>query len=164
MLYFHGTDVLFKDFDIGFSGLYKDFGAGIYLSKGKNHAKSIALRKIGFDKNIRIYDINTNDMYNLLNVKKFEKPTVEWVKFVILNRIERVSTFYDVIIGPTADSITNNIIKEFLARFKNFKPKEEDYLELIDALKPYKYDTQVCLKSKKAVDYFNTNLKKIERL
>lgn len=47
MIYYHGTNVYFEEFDLSKSGIYKDFGRGIYLSEGQKHAADVAIWKNG---------------------------------------------------------------------------------------------------------------------
>lgn len=84
-----------------------DYGAGFYTTTSYEQAKRWVERRmkdkgvaIGY---VNIYELDEEvikDMKSLF----FEKPTEEWVSFVMRNRTERNFIHdYDVVYGPVAD-------------------------------------------------------------
>lgn len=161
MIYWHGTGVKFRYFDLSYSRDLMDFGSGIYLSESREHALSIARAKA-----IRTgaayvfkYKVNMTDIRKALKVKEFKGASKEWLEFILMNRVGYVQTDYDIIIGPTADARANEIIKNYYNRYvcNGYKILGADYRLLKEQLKVNRYATQICLKTQKAVDIFNAN-------
>ena len=153
MRYYHGTDKDFEKFDLAVAQNYKDFGKGVYLAKDRKHAEAIAKKKNGKHAFVRIYDLNIEDMRSVLKVKVFKKTSLDWVKFVLVNRNEIIHTDYDVVVGATADAKAQDLLEEFYHKHKNVNPSVKEYRELISKLAVYRYSTQICLLTQSAVDY-----------
>ena len=84
-----------------------DYGSGFYTTTSYEQAKKLVERRMK-DKGVSVGYVNVyelddeviNDMKSLF----FEKPTEEWVNFVMKNRTEREFTHdYDIVYGPVAD-------------------------------------------------------------
>ena len=73
------------------------------------------------------YDVNTDDMRNILKVKEFKKTSEPWLKFVLLNRNKLIQSEYDVVIGATADAAAQAEIESFYRYHKNRKPSKKEY-------------------------------------
>lgn len=156
MKYYHGTDVYFKEFILSYSGTRKDFGVGIYLVEKYPHAEAIVKRRRSSEGYVYAYDVNMNDMRKLFKVREYRSASVEWVKFIIANRINMsVVCDADIVRGPTADAATNTVISTFMDSVDN--PTDADYKKLALQLKANVYPIQICLKTKQAVDYFNNH-------
>lgn len=84
-----------------------DYGAGFYTTTSYEQAKRWVERRMK-DKGVAIGYVNIYELDEKLvkNMKSlfFEKPTEEWVSFVMRNRTERNFFHdYDVVYGPVAD-------------------------------------------------------------
>lgn len=84
-----------------------DYGAGFYTTTSYEQAKRWVERKMK-DKGVAVGYVNIYELDEKLvkNMKSlfFEKPTEEWVSFVMRNRTERNFIHdYDVVYGPVAD-------------------------------------------------------------
>ena len=84
-----------------------DYGSGFYTTTSYEQAKRWVERRMK-DKGVAIGYVNIYELDEKLvkNMKSlfFEKPTEEWVSFVMRNRTERNFIHdYDVVYGPVAD-------------------------------------------------------------
>lgn len=83
-----------------------DYGSGFYTTTSYEQAKRWVERRMK-DKGVAIGYVNIYEDEKLVkNMKSlfFEKPTEEWVSFVMRNRTERNFIHdYDVVYGPVAD-------------------------------------------------------------
>lgn len=84
-----------------------DYGSGFYTTTSYEQAKRWVERRMK-DKGVAIGYVNICELDEKLvkNMKSlfFEKPTEEWVSFVMRNRTERNFIHdYDVVYGPVAD-------------------------------------------------------------
>lgn len=84
-----------------------DYGSGFYTTTSYEQAKRWVERRMK-DKGVAIGYVNIYELDEKLvkNMKSlfFEKPTEEWVGFVMRNRTERNFIHdYDVVYGPVAD-------------------------------------------------------------
>lgn len=84
-----------------------DYGTGFYTTTSFEQAKRLVEHRLK-DNNVEIgyvnvYELNDEAMKHMKSLI-FEKPTEEWVKFVMKNRTERNFTHdYDIVYGPVAD-------------------------------------------------------------
>lgn len=84
-----------------------DYGAGFYTTTSYEQAKRWVERRMK-DKGVAVGYVNIYELDEKLvkNMKSlfFEKPSEEWVSFVMRNRTERNFIHdYDVVYGPVAD-------------------------------------------------------------
>lgn len=84
-----------------------DYGAGFYTTTSYEQAKRWVERRMK-DKGVAVGYVNIYELDEKLvkNMKSlfFEKPTEEWVSFVMRNRTERNFIHdYDIVYGPVAD-------------------------------------------------------------
>ena len=122
---YHGTTHDFKEIDVMRGKPFKDFGQGFYLSESYEHARNLALRNrrieeirlraMGDETRLPVfvyeYEFDTLEM-DKLNVKYFNKADREWLKFIIINRMNRTRQHdYDIVIGPTANDDTRASIR-----------------------------------------------------
>lgn len=110
MTLYHGTYMDFAEIDIAKSQKFKDFGQGFYLTDLRIQAERMAERKARlFDGTpmVQEYVFDEQLLKNeILNVKVFEHPNVEWARFIERNRNREMSPFnhgFDIVIGPVAD-------------------------------------------------------------
>lgn len=84
-----------------------DYGSGFYTTTSYEQAKRLVERRMK-DKGVavgyvNVYELDDKALENM-KVLLFEKPTVEWVNFVMRNRTERgFSHDHDIVYGPVAD-------------------------------------------------------------
>ena len=120
---YHGTTSLIINIDVSLGKPYKDFGRGFYVTKSKEHAKTLALRnkRIEIERFGRLceayiytYEIDISKLSDF-SIKKFNNADFEWLQFVILNRKTRDRSHnYDIVIGPTANDDTMVVINAYL--------------------------------------------------
>lgn len=84
-----------------------DYGSGFYTTTSYEQARRLVERRMKEKKisvgYINVYELD-DEVVNSLNTLIFEKPTEEWVDFVMHNRTERGFTHdYDIVYGPVAD-------------------------------------------------------------
>lgn len=108
MILYHGSNVSFDVIDLQKSKPNKDFGKGFYLSP--NYMQAMEMAKIKTEQlkvgSPRVMTFEFDDKNPDLKIKRFEKYSEEWAKFILLNRNNRKDTpahDYDVVIGPIAD-------------------------------------------------------------
>jgi hypothetical protein len=161
---YHGSIHLFDEIDVSSGKPFKDFGIGFYTSKSEEHAKNLALRnksleitrrrKIGanIDTKAWLYAYEF-DLVNLgnLSVKEFCGADQEWMRFVVLNRInENKQHSYDVVIGPTANDNTRVTIRLFFAGAYGDIKSDRAINMLIDQIEADKLPSQFYFGSNKA--------------
>ena len=115
MILYHGSNMIVTEVDLKRCRPYRDFGAGFYLTIYPDQAKRMASRVVriyGGKENVSVFNYDealTSD----LNIRIFEKPCIEWAKFVMNNRDRNFSDIksslcnldskYDIVIGPVAN-------------------------------------------------------------
>lgn len=84
-----------------------DYGSGFYTTTSFDQAQKWVKRRmkergvmVGY---INVYDLNKEAIHCMKSLI-FDKPTEEWVNFVMKNRTDRdFSHDYDIVYGPVAD-------------------------------------------------------------
>lgn len=160
---YHGSIYKFDKIDVNRGKMYKDFGKGFYATAVKSHAERLALRNKRFtteifkkvhNRNIAINAYRYNLVFNCntsgLNVKIFNRADIDWVKFIIENRLGAAWHGYDIVIGPTADERTSSIIESYLSSIKN-NPTDEIYRMIIRDLRPENLPKQYLFATERAV-------------
>ena len=109
MILYHGTNCKIEKIDLKKCSPNKDFGRGFYLTDIKEQAEQMAHRRvqqsgIGSPHVIR-YQVDDQLLEDhALRIKRFEKPTESWAKFILENRNNKDYVHnYDIVIGPIAD-------------------------------------------------------------
>lgn len=153
MLYYHGTDKDFDQFDLNMALPQKDFGAGMYLSQEQWHAERVARAKNGEHVYIRVYDVNMEELRRHLNVRVFKKTSVDWVKYVEINRNSIVDSPYDIVIGATADAAAQKTLEAFHRKHRTRTASPKEYRELISSLSVHRYPIQMAALTQKAINY-----------
>ena len=133
MKLYHGTNAEILQIDLKESRVGKDFGIGFYLTPDKQVAQRQAERK--FEQygvgEARVYEYTIDDnALQALKVLQFDCYTMEWARFVLMNRKNRTRTQvhnYDVVIGPIADDVIGYQIRRVEERIIT----EEQFLEEI---------------------------------
>lgn len=108
MILYHGTNADISDIDLAKCAPNKDFGQGFYLTDISKQAEYMAMRRVkqsGMGKPVVIkYSFDEHLLQDkTLRVRRFNKPSEAWAKFVMENRSGNVLHGYDVVIGPVAD-------------------------------------------------------------
>lgn len=133
MKLYHGTNAEILRIDLKESRVGKDFGIGFYLTPDKQVAQRQAERKFeqyGIGE-ARVYEYTIDDnALKALKVLQFDSYTMEWARFVLMNRKNRTRTQvhnYDIVIGPIADDVIGYQIR----RVEEGIITEEQFLEEI---------------------------------
>ena len=112
MILYHGSNVSIEKIDLQCGRRGKDFGRGFYLSANKQQALLMAERTVDreefgsptlttylFDDSVLISPID-------LNVKVFDRYSVDWAEFIMMNRqnkSDKQAHDYDIVYGPIAN-------------------------------------------------------------
>ena len=170
---YHGTTHEFAEIDVEKGKPFKDFGQGFYLTETYEHASNIAVRNRRIEANrlritgderelpvfVYIYEFDPQKM-STLNVKRFDNADYEWLKFIIVNRMNRTRQHeYDIVIGPTANDDTRTSIRTIMNAANGDVLSDIALNLLIELLKPDKLPEQYYFGTSKAVSM----LKLIER-
>lgn len=104
---YHGSIEEVKTPEIREPNRSLDYGSGFYTTTSYEQARKLVERRIK-DKDVKIGYVNVyeldDDAIKHMRSLIFEKPTEEWVNFVMKNRTERGFTHdYDIVYGPVAD-------------------------------------------------------------
>ena len=125
-----------------------DYGSGFYTTTSYEQAKRWVERRMK-DKGVAVGYVNIYELDEKLvkNMKSlfFEKPTEEWVSFVMRNRTERNFVHdYDVVYGPVADD-------SVYTQFALYEGGIISLPTLIHELKTYKLVDQYLFHTEKAL-------------
>jgi hypothetical protein len=163
---YHGTTHDFNEIDILRGKPYKDFGQGFYTTQSYAHAKNIAERNRRIEQerlavfgrtekvNLFVYEytLDESDLAKM-NVLQFDKPSIEWVDFVVKNRVERnLNHNYDLIIGATANDDTRITIQNYLFGAYGNPGTPKAVNAFLEQIKAEKLPTQWMFASEKAVN------------
>lgn len=148
MILYHGSNVAVEKPKILQSDRRLDFGTGFYLTSSYEQAERWAFltaKRRGEGKQIiTTYDFNVGALSSL-KVMRFEKSSVEWLKFVSNNRnVSNFSDESDIVIGPVANDRTMPVIKLYFSGIY-------DETETIKRLLPQSLKDQYAFKSENAI-------------
>lgn len=148
MTLYHGSSVEVKEPRLLKIQRELDFGNGFYTTSDIEQAKRWASRTAKRLKQekayVSVYEIS-DDVMKSLNILKFAKSDVEWLRFVVKNRKGQIiENNYDIIIGSVADDQTAPVIDLFLDGMY-------DEEEAIKRLLPQKLKDQYVFKTEKAI-------------
>ena len=151
MRVYHGTAEEIKNPDVNHSKKYLDFGKGFYLTTYESQAKKWALRK-GMRQNkeaiVNIYELKED--WDGFKVLSFEEENEKWLEFVCAcRRGENLNADYDIIIGNVAD---DDVFKTVDMYFRGLWDKQK----VLEELRYYKMNNQICLVSQNAIDQLLT--------
>ena len=136
MTVYHASNFIIESPDIYHSRDFLDFGKGFYLTSLIEQAKKYAQRFLyqGDKAYLNHYNLDEN-LDNKFNIKEFGDYNEEWLDFVTLCRLGKLSTKYDMITGGIADDkvfntvdlyFSGNISKEeALKRLKFIHPNHQ---------------------------------------
>lgn len=140
MRLYHGSNVAISEVDFGKCRPFKDFGQGFYLTPMLHHAQNLAIQRkdvYGGESIINEFEFDSDAANQApdIKIKVFEKPSEEWVRFVMKNRDELATHpvhDYDIVVGPIADDKVAASIKLFQRDFIDMQAllKRLEYREL----------------------------------
>lgn len=104
---YHGSLEEVRNPEIRLPNRSLDYGHGFYTTTSYEQARKLVERRmkdnevsIGY---VNVYELN-DEFIKRMRLLIFDKPTEEWVNFVMKNRTERGFTHdYDIVYGPVAD-------------------------------------------------------------
>jgi hypothetical protein len=110
MKVYHGTNVRFDRIDLNKCNPDNDFGCGFYVTAIKQHAEQRAqdmAERFGGEPIIMEFEFDEKHLTDSnFSTLIFEKPSREWVEFVMKNRdrtITKPTHNFDIVAGPIAD-------------------------------------------------------------
>jgi len=148
MLLYHGSNLSIEKPLLLKASHPTDFGAGFYTTTNYKQAVDFAKRVVNLRKGIaivNIYELNEKEIENNL-ILRFESPNVEWLHFVVNNRmLKPIETDYDIVVGPVA----NDDVYETIIAFENGVYDEQETLKRLQVKKLY---NQFVFKNQAAMD------------
>lgn len=151
MIVYHGTTEVIEKPDVKNSKKYLDFGKGFYLTTYESQAQKWALRKSmrqNKDAVVNIYELK--EEWDGFKVLSFEEENEKWLEFVCAcRRGENLNADYDIIIGNVAD---DDVFKTVDMYFRGLWDKQK----VLEELRYYKMNNQICLVSQNAIDQLLT--------
>ena len=181
-LLYHGTITPFETIDTQMGFPYKDFGRGFYAGEDRNQAIGLANnRKAGKLKAftdgllqnplglsveeyearivtyVYTYEFNWEmarclQDQQLLEMKVFDGPSLEWFDFVIWNRdTEPTIHGFDIVVGPTVNDDVTLVVSRYLAGRYGSVTSETAKRKALKDLKVEKLGIQFYFRSSVAV-------------
>lgn len=146
MKVYHASKFIIESPDIYHSRDLLDFGKGFYLTSLVEQAKNYAQRFLfqGDKAYLNHYNLDEN-LDNKFNIKEFGDYNEEWLDFVTLCRLGKLSSKYDMITGGIADDKVFNTVDLY---FSGNISKEE-------ALKRLKFihpNHQICILNQELIN------------
>lgn len=146
MKVYHASKFIIESPDIYHSRDLLDFGKGFYLTSLVEQAKKYAQRFLyqGDKAYLNHYNLDEN-LDNKFNIKEFGDYNEEWLDFVTLCRLGKLSSKYDMITGGIADDKVFNTVDLY---FSGNISKEE-------ALKRLKFihpNHQICILNQELIN------------
>ncbi len=148
MILYHGSNVPVKEPRLLKLQRELDFGKGFYttsdLDQAAKWAKRTALRLRQSESFVSVYEIDDKAMDELC-ILRFDKPNLDWLRFVVKNRKgSPVPQEWDIIVGPVVNDQTASVIDLFLDGMY-------DEQEAIRRLLPQKLKDQYAFKTARAI-------------
>ena len=145
---YHGSIEVVETPEIRQPNRSLDYGLGFYTTTSFAQAKKLVERRIK-DKHVSVGHVNVYELddkaLESMKVLLFDKPTEEWVNFVMKNRTERGFTHdYDIVYGPVADD-------SVYTQFTLYEGGIISMPTLIQELKTYKLVDQYLFHTEKAL-------------
>ena len=146
MTVYHASNFIIESPDIYHCRDFLDFGKGFYLTSLIEQAKKYAQRFLyqGDKAYLNHYNLDEN-LDNKFNIKEFGDYNEEWLDFVTLCRLGKLSSKYDMITGGIADDKVFNTVDLY---FSGNISKEE-------ALKRLKFihpNHQICILNQELIN------------
>ena len=146
MILYHGSYIEISHPDLQHSRDNVDFGKGFYTTPIYEQALKWCGKFKRKQKNgvVSRYQFNEKDM-NKLKVIEFNTYSEEWLDFVLECRRGKDTTDYDIVIGGVANDKVFNTVELY---FDGLIDKKE----ALKRLKFEKPNSQVCFRTKKAIE------------
>ena len=146
MLLYHGSKISVEKPDLAHSRTQLDFGKGFYTTPLKEQAERWCTRfkprrQSGI---LSIYEFD-EDVFDALNVRKFEAYDTEWLDFVMQCRRGADESDFDIIIGGIANDKVFNTVELYF----------DDLIDKGEALKRLKFEkpnVQCCFRTQEALE------------
>ena len=150
LVVYHGSCYEFENIELNKSHNRRDFGKGFYTTILKSQSKEwgyrLSLREK--KKNYFIYEYLFEEN-SVLNVKRFDTLSEEWLEFIKENRSKGgLQHKYDVVIGPVADDNTMETVQLYIANILTAS-------EAVERLRYNKVNNQVSFHTEKALQYLH---------
>ena len=104
---YHGGNMILEKPEIHVPSRPLDFGEGFYTTFSREQAcrwsSKVYERKQEGRPTLNIYEYSREEALENLKVLKFEKPDVEWLKFIVSNRTSNLNHNFDIVEGPVAN-------------------------------------------------------------
>ena len=151
MVIYHGSDIAVTEPKILSANRLLDFGEGFYTTSSYEQAvrwaRRVSMNKKSEHQIVSIYDFNMNKAVEELQIVRFDKPNLEWLRFVTACRSGKEPGFsYDIAIG----SVANDNVYAVIQLFETGLLSEE---ETIIRLKIERIFDQILFHTRKALDY-----------
>lgn len=135
-----------------------DFGKGFYLTTNWTRALGMAKRSCALQ-GVALPVVNQFLFYenraldNGCTIKKFKGFSVEWGRFILLNRENpNYDHGFDIVIGPVADDVVQRRIDEHKSRYGLRYLEDDAIRDLISNISQFGYDyIQYCFCTEKAL-------------
>lgn len=147
MILYHGSTEKVENPEIRKPSRSLDYGSGFYTTTSYKQAEDWVKRKLdsetlsGF---VNVYELDESYIKQF-NSLSFDKPSEEWVYFVMCNRTQKdFNHDYDIVYGPVAND-------KVYAAFALFEGGIIDKQTLIKELKAYKLVDQYLFHTEKSL-------------
>ena len=143
VILYHGSNQAVYQPRINKNVFTTDFGNGFYVTANRSQAEKWAKRKARYSGqptlNRYVFDADQPDLKILVY-----QADIDWIKFVIQNRMNNIKDNSDIVIGPTADGKLFSVVN-------CWKHGNLDLDEALLKLKPSVYSEQYCFKTERAL-------------
>ena len=114
---YHGSNLIVEKPEIRVPSRPLDFGEGFYTTFSREQAcrwsSKVYERKQEGRPTLNIYEYSREVALENLKVMKFEKPDVEWLKFIVSNRTSNLNHDFDIVEGPVANDTVYSVLLGF---------------------------------------------------
>lgn len=161
MKLYHGSNQEIITIDFSKCRPYKDFGKGFYMTTMQDQAVKMAKRVAriyGGNPCVNVYEFDENCLHKDLNIRRFDKPDIDWAVFILNNRNRDFSNFdsldcnhdckYDLVIGPVAND-------DLALLFRQFESGLISVETLVKGMKYKKLTNQYSFHTDKAIQYLS---------
>jgi len=162
MILYHGSNIEIEKIDLNKCRPLKDFGRGFYTTPLREQAWAMAKRTVRIygegDPCVTEFNFDDAMLKNAnFNIKSFNKPSLEWAKFVVNNRNHNFTNFsspdcnadckYDIVTGPVANDDITALINVYLAGILSDEAliKELTFRELSEQISFHTEKAVACL-------------------
>ncbi len=145
MKLYHGSLEVVKNPIIRDSNRTLDYGIGFYTTTSYEQAEDWVKRKKATKGYVNVYEFDEG-AFKVLKVLVFEKPSDDWIDFVLANRLQKDFRHdYDIVYGPVAND-------RVYAAFSLFEAGIINRQELLVELRVYRLVDQYLFHTPKALE------------